>query len=65
MVLESAKALFARCDAEPEAVRVEEAAGVDLVQAVRGVRSVGANAAAATLRKDEIKEISSGGNSVI
>ena len=44
---------------------MEEAAGVDLVQAVRGVRSVGANAAAATLRKDEIQEISSGGNSVI
>ena len=46
-VLESAEALLAGGDAEPEGVRVEEAAGVDRVQAVRRVGPVGADVAAA------------------
>ena len=47
MVLEAAEALLAGGDAEPEGVRVEEAAGVDRVQAVRRVGPVGADVAAA------------------
>ena len=54
-ILESAEALLARGDAESEAVGVNEAAGVDLVQAVRGVGPVGADAAAATFRKEDAR----------
>ena len=54
-VLESAEALLARGDAESEAVGVNEAAGVDLVQAIRGVGPVGADAAAATFRKEDAR----------
>ena len=54
-VLESAEALLAGGDAESEAVGVDEAAGVDLVQAVRGVGPVGADAAAATFRKEDAR----------
>ena len=53
MVLEAAEALLAGGDAQPEAVGVDEAAGVDLVQAIGSVRPVGANAAATTLRREE------------
>ena len=54
-ILESAEALLAGGDAESEAVGVNEAAGVDLVQAVRGVGPVGADAAAATFRKEDAR----------
>ena len=53
MVLEAAEALLAGGDAEPEGVRVEEAAGVDRVQAVRRVGPVGADVAAATFIKED------------
>ena len=54
-VLQSAEALLAGGDAECEAVGVDEAASVDLVQAVRGVGPVGADAAAATFRKEDAR----------
>ena len=54
-ILESAEALLAGGDAESEAVGVNEAAGVDLVQAIRGVGPVGADAAAATFRKEDAR----------
>ena len=52
-VLESAEALLTGGDAESEVVGVDEAAGVDLMKAVRGVGPVGADVAAATFIKED------------